>query len=99
MRLSSPERKTYRIYGLVDPRTGETRYVGQTADLLGRRLQDHIRKPGATKKGDWVREVLAADLDPTIYLIEELVGYRPDAYKRESYWINRLRDEGQPLTN
>jgi hypothetical protein len=55
MPLSSTECKPYRIYALIDPSTDVAHYVGQTAGTLGYRRLDHMRKPGNTKKGDWVR--------------------------------------------
>lgn len=33
-----------RVYELVDPRTGKVRYIGSTANILIRRLEDHIRE-------------------------------------------------------
>ncbi|MET4781333.1 hypothetical protein ABIB56_001325 [Glaciihabitans sp. UYNi722] len=43
MPLSSNERKSYRIYALVDPSTNVAYYVGQTAGTLGYRRLDHVR--------------------------------------------------------
>ena len=99
MPLSSTECKPYRIYALVDPSTHVAYYVGQTANTLFLRWRDHLRKPGNTKKGKWVRELRADEREPQIVLLEEFSGYRPQAYERESYWIKRLRSEGHPLLN
>lgn len=99
MRLSSTERKTYRVYALIDPHTRRAHYVGQTAAMLGIRLDGHLRKPGATAKGDWIRALREQERDPQIVLLEEFEGYRRDAYERETRWITRLRAEGHPLTN
>ncbi|WP_083393309.1 GIY-YIG nuclease family protein [Curtobacterium sp. MMLR14_010] len=99
MPLSSDERKTYRVYALVDPTNGVPYYVGQTANTLANRRQDHVRKSGNTRKGTWVRGLLSNHLEPQIVLLEELTGHRRDAYEREAYWIRKLRDEGQPLLN
>lgn len=99
MPLSSNECKTYQTYSLVDRSTNVAYYVGQTADTLFRRWRDHLRKPGATKKGEWVRALRADEREPQIVLLEEFSGYRPQAYERESYWIKRLRSEGHALLN
>lgn len=99
MPLSSDERKPYRIYTLVDPLTGVPHYVGQTAATLADRRSDHVRKSGNTKKGAWVRELLAAYREPQIVLIEEFTGYRRQAYERETFWNRRLRSEGHPILN
>lgn len=99
MTLSSSERQLYRIYALVDPLTGDPHYVGQTAATLADRRRDHVRKPGNTKKGAWIRELLAEHREPQIVLIEEFTGYRQEAYERESFWIRQLQSEGRPILN
>jgi hypothetical protein len=99
MPLSSTESKPYRIYALIDPSTNVAHYVGQTAAGLGIRRTDHMRKPGNTRKGDWVRALQAAGYEPQIVLLEEFIGYRRQAYERETFWITRLRSEGHPLKN
>jgi hypothetical protein len=99
MPLSSTESKPYRIYALIDPSTNVAHYVGQTAAGLGIRRTDHMRKPGNTRKGDWVRALQDAGYEPQIVLLEEFIGYRRQAYERETFWINRLRSEGHPLKN
>ncbi|UFU16067.1 GIY-YIG nuclease family protein (plasmid) [Curtobacterium sp. C1] len=99
MTLSSGERQVYRIYALVDPLTGEPHYVGQTAATLADRRRDHVRKPGSTKKGAWIRELLAEYREPQIVLIEEFTGCRREAYERESFWIRQLQSEGRPILN
>lgn len=99
MPLSSDERKAFRIYALVDPLTGDPHYIGQTGATLADRRAEHVRKPGNTKKGAWVREFLAAYREPRIVLIEEFTGYRRQAYERETFWIHRLRSEGHSLLN
>lgn len=100
MRLSSNDtHRLYRVYALLDPTTGVPHYVGQTASTLANRRQDHVRKPGATKKGRWVRGLLDAHLEPQIVLLEEVTGYRQDAYERETHWIQRFRSEGHPILN
>jgi hypothetical protein len=100
MPLSSNDtHRVYRVYALLDPTTGVPHYVGQTANTLANRRQDHVRKPGVTKKGEWVRGLLDAYLEPQIVLLEELTGHRQDAYERETYWIRRFRSEGHPILN
>jgi len=97
--LSSNNRKTYRIYALVEPISNRPRYVGQTADTIENRLREHVRKRRATAKGEWVQSLLDANLLPGIVLLEEFVGYRRQAYERETHWIRQLRSEGQQLLN
>lgn len=67
--------------------------------MLGLRLDDHLRKPGDTSKGDWIRRLRDEGRHPEIVLLEEFLGLRKQAYARESHWISRLRSEGHPLLN
>lgn len=97
--LSSTESKPYRIYALIDPVTNRAHYVGQTANTLGFRRMDHVKKPGNTVKGDWIRALHEDEREPQIVLLEEFIGYRQRAYERETYWIKRLLSEGHPLLN
>ncbi len=48
------------IYGLIDPRTGELRYVGQTKDNLHKRLRRHVasRNWGETYVQSWIRALV-----------------------------------------
>ena len=53
------------IYGLIDPRNGELRYVGQTVRLPQLRLSQHlsIAKKGAKSYNYfWLRQLLAEGL-------------------------------------
>ena len=98
--LSSTAPQRYRVYALADPRTGQPRYVGQTANTLPLRLRDHLRRRhDRSRKAAWLREVLDAGLQPRIVLLEEFTGSRASAYERESAWIRQLRDQGHDLTN
>ena len=57
------------IYALVDPRTDEIRYVGQTVHPEGR-LQCHLREarknPERTRKTRWITEVFSHGLEPML---------------------------------
>ncbi|GAA1491476.1 GIY-YIG nuclease family protein [Brachybacterium sacelli] len=97
--LGSAARKLFRIYALLTPDRLTAHYVGQTADALHRRLEDHLRRPGHSKKADWIRAVRESGDAPQIVLLEEFTGYRQQAYERETYWIRRLRAQGHPLKN
>lgn len=100
-RLSSTAPQCYRVYALVDPRDGLVYYVGQTANHLYLRLQDHLRRRHGdrTRKAEWLRELLDAGFDPQIVQLEEFTGSRTQAYGRESSWIRTLRGSNHPLTN
>jgi len=85
------------IYVLIDPRTGEIRYVGWTNRTLERRLRHHIREKRTFHRGRWVQQLRRENLKPLIRLVQTvpLVVWQ-DA---ERYWIRFHREQGCPLTN
>jgi hypothetical protein len=85
------------VYGLVDPRTSELRYVGITCRLPRVRFLQHLsmaRNGDHTYRSRWIRELLALDLNPEMIIIEETTDR-----SRECYWIERYRTDGARLTN
>lgn len=91
----------YVIYVLIDPRTSQVRYVGKSFSGL-RRPQRHWRRcelvKDLTYKGNWIRELVAEGLVPTVEIVEEFPTAEPlDA--AEVRWINHHRAAGAPLTN
>lgn len=93
--------RTYRVYALVDPRTGGIRYVGSTAKQLAHRLTDHISsKHGKAPRHRWIKELHGLGLRPEIRLLQEVeVEVRLHAHWEEQRWIQRLRDDGHNLLN
>ena len=92
------------IYRLIDPRTNETRYIGQT-DNLKRRYNDHVcdclnikNKTYHTHKSNWIRSLISNDLLPVIEVIEECDGLEQSNI-REKYHIEKFHNEGCKLTN
>lgn len=90
------------IYGLIDPRTEEIRYVGKTTRGLYRVLA-HGKSIGVTKekhthKYRWIRSLreLGLSYGWTILEIIEDVFLIDD---RERFWIAHGREVGWPLTN
>lgn len=100
-------RKGY-IYGLIDPSTGQLRYIGQTVRKIEYRLTSHLgsaktlNKFGELKYNSyvyrWIRQVLAQNQEPQIVLIQEFQeeDVLDDA---ETFWIAYFRKMGCPLTN
>ena len=80
------------IYGLKDPRTGLTRYVGKSVDPKAR-LKDHLRARSNTHCARWIRTLRAIGLKPEIIILE---GPCKDWEEAESRWI---RLYGSQLTN
>lgn len=78
------------IYALIDPRTGEPRYVGKTSAPL-KRLAGHLsdaRCGGKSPKAHWLRELLASGLAPEMQVLEEV---EPGDWRAaEQRWAERL---------
>lgn len=88
------------VYALVDPRSGQWRYIGKSCSGL-RRPQEHVRAcflRSSTHKNNWVKSLLAQGLEPQIEVLEELQG--PDRLAdAEMEWIAAARRAGCQLTN
>lgn len=101
------------VYGLSDPKTGKTHYVGETTQTLMARLGGHIqamldgRSSTAKNKElkEWISGLITAGLSPRIYLLEEIIlGGDQKVDKRtlwdaEQRWKKVLRERGEPLMN
>lgn len=87
------------IYGLVDPRSSEVRYVGYTSGTPEGRLRDHLncaRRGLRAPRCCWIRSLLAEELRPEIVVLER----NPLAWEgAESSWIVTLRNLGCRLMN
>jgi len=79
-----------RIYKLIDPRTAEIRYIGQTVKTLKARLREHILERGQQYKVHWIQSVLRDGLEPIIELIVEVPTVQLD--EQERYWIKYHRE-------
>jgi len=89
---------TATIYELVDPRTQETRYVGQTIQPLPIRLGKHLTsKKTKTHVYAWIRLLEAEGLKPVIREIVQVPGEHADTV--ECFLISYYRTIGARLTN
>ena len=90
------------VYALVDPRTGEFRYVGLSTVGLERPKQHfeprNVRKD-QTYKGRWVRQVFDAGSKPDIFVLEQGFESVEVLSVAEDKWIRLLRSTGSRLTN
>lgn len=95
------EIKHGNIYGLIDPRTEQVRYVGWTINSIESRLYGHIseaRKQGKNShKLAWIRLLLKSGLEPNVVLLEQ-VEFTTWA-EAEKRWIVVLKEQGNKLTN
>lgn len=92
------KQKQKHIYGLIDPREGQIRYVGATQQLK-ERLKDHLTSAyrSSSPKRMWMRELLTSGLQPEMIVLETV----PYAFweEAERYWIAKMRERGVPLLN
>lgn len=92
----------YLVYGLVDPRSGELRYVGKSSTGLKRpgqhTLPSVLKVEGHLPKARWARQLLAVGLKPEVEVLErhETAEALADA---ERHFIAYFRSIGCNLTN
>jgi hypothetical protein len=87
------------IYVLIDPRTGEVRYVGKSNDPI-RRLQGHLQSARADKPWGvcrWIRDLAAVGLTPGVVVIDQVSADEWEPAEVE--WIAHFRSAGARLTN
>lgn len=100
--LTSPDTavRGHSVYALIDPRTGEARYVGKAKDAH-QRLNGHLndaRRGQKSHKAHWVRQLLASGLVPEMVVLDEgIPAHLID--NAEKLWICMYRSMGCPLTN
>jgi hypothetical protein len=92
----------YLIYGLLDPRTHELRYVGKSSNGL-KRAHSHARagtlnnKNNRTRCRNWVKSLVNQGLKPRVEILEECPPERAGAFER--FWIASVRATGAELLN
>ena len=89
----------WTIYALVDPRTSQIRYIGQTQNHPEVRLMGHLEKDdGNKRKRAWLDELRRFGEKPVVVALE----YAPsidEALEIERLWIRRGNACGWPLLN
>jgi len=93
---------SYFIYELVDPRTGQSHYVGKTNNPA-KRLMAHVSSSSSdnacnAEKKAWIQELLAEGLQPKINILEEVKDARL-VRNREKHWIRTYISRGIALMN
>lgn len=89
------------IYGLVDPRTGDFGYIGQTKrNDVSKRYIEHLRLSQylSSPKGLWIQSMLSNNTVPQIEVLEQ-VEDNSQLDKREVAWIEWARSEEYVLYN
>lgn len=94
--------KKYVVYGLVDPRTNEIRYVGKTRQLLKNRLKKHYEDASNPQnirhKAQWFRVLKQNGLRPSVKILQKCAD-NEKACAAEIWWISHLKSTGVDLTN
>lgn len=89
----------YLIYGLVDPNSGQLRYIGKSSSGIYRAMR-HSAKSELAKdrsyKGNWLRSL---SLKPKIVIIQDFKNDKNIIDCAEMFWINYFKNLGCPLTN
>ncbi len=91
--------RPWEIYTLSDPRDERVRYVGCT-HCGDKRLKAHLsdaRRGEKGKRNDWIRELLALQLEPQRAVLESGLGNGWES--AEKRWIRRFRESDADLTN
>ena len=92
--------KLWTIYALICPVTLSARYIGITSGKLNSRLQAHLRgKDHNSDKYQWIAWLHSQGLKPDIIPIDSIRGTRPQAERREMYWIYEYIKENHDLLN
>lgn len=88
------------IYVLVDPRTGEFRYIGMTRFGLSRpKMHSGLAENGErSHKANWIRQLHSLDLEYEVEVLEILLAIE-DLPLAEIKWISCYRGMGARLTN
>ena len=86
------------IYGLIDPRTNELRYVGKTTNL-NRRIKEHINgcNKDTTHKNCWISELICDGLKPIMCVIDSINTTEWEFW--EIHYISYFKSIGCRLTN
>lgn len=90
--------ETTYIYALVDPRDGNTRYIGKTNNPR-LRLKSHFNKSRHknTYKFNWINSLRELGLKPILEIIDEVPKSEWKYWER--FWIYQFKQWGFNLTN
>lgn len=87
------------VYGLLDPRTGELRYIGATSNLDRRRSESRSTHGARRTPRDlWVKELLGLGLRP-LFEVLETCDSADEAFQREEWLVAYHRFIGCDLLN
>lgn len=84
------------IYGLIDPRNGEIKYVGKTNNIK-KRIREHIRDEENNLKYAWIKSLKKINLEPEVLVLEETNIEHSNFW--EIFWISQCKTWGFELKN
>jgi len=87
-----------KIYGLIDPRTNQIRYIGKTIRSLGDRLSQHMYEKAKHHRAMWILGLKYIGLQPQIVLIET-IPLEGNWIAAERKWIAYYKSMGYSLVN
>lgn len=100
---------SYLIYGLVDPRDLQIKYIGKSIQGLKRAFEhkkdSSLKNDGNTKKANWIRSLKKQDLLYKVVVLEEIKlsatkeFINSYLYSLEQFWINFYKSQGIELKN
>lgn len=93
---SATATRTATIYEIIDPRTGQIVYVGQTVNLP-RRIKEHLKLRSGVASAAPLAAMLAANVTPSFRQVATVAA--TEAPFHEATHIARRLAEGHPLTN
>lgn len=89
---------TWKIYALVDPQSGEPRYIGQTRFSLEARFKGHLNDKKPSYKVNWLKNLKSQGLRPVIRELYKCYdGTTADV--AEIFFIANFKERGFRLTN
>jgi hypothetical protein len=89
------------IYALIDPRSGDVRYIGKSTSGLIRpkeHLQPKRTAKNRTRNGNWVKHLLDNGLRPIIRILE-CKESPEELYELEKYYVKKMKEDGAKLNN
>lgn len=88
----------YKIYVLIDPRTDDIRYVGQTIQTLLSRLNKHLNSKDKSHRTNWIKNLKNNNLIP---IIKEIccTNDKLECNELEQFYIKKYNDDGYNLVN
>lgn len=97
--MSSTSQVTTFIYALLDPRSGELRYIGKSNNPTVR-LYEHVcasQIAAPTHRNYWIKSLLADGTKPELLVLEEVPSN--DWKAAERWWISYWKFAGANLVN